>query len=85
MEQREQLGLVLQIWTCGIAEGIARSTVFLVEEVADVGRIFARDAQLFAHLFVQVFGQGFGSFNAEAMQVEVFGVLPGFEQLLGFD
>jgi len=44
--------------------------------------VFAGDAQLFAHLLVQVFGQGLGSLDAEAVQVEVFGVLSGFEQPL---
>ncbi len=84
MEQREQLGLVLQIGTCRIAERIARAAILLVEQIANVRRIFSRDAQLLAHLLVEIFGQGFGGLDAEPVQVEVLGVLPGFEELLRF-
>ena len=40
------------------------------------------DAQLFAHLLVVVLGECFCGFNAQAVQVEIFGVLPCFEQPL---
>ena len=65
-----------------IAERISRAAILLVEQIANVRRIFARDAQLFAHLLVQIFGQGFGGFHAQPVQIEILGVLSGFEQLL---
>src|SRR5208282_1611995 len=39
LEQREQLCLVLQIWTRGIAEGIARTAILLMKQIANVRRV----------------------------------------------
>ena len=46
------------------------------------GRVFAGDAQLLAHLLVMIFGQRFGGFDAQAVQVEILGVLAAFEEPL---
>src|SRR5258706_5075995 len=85
VEQGEEFGLVFQMRTRGISEGIARAAIFLVEEVANVRRVFTRDAEFFAHLFVMIFGEGFGGLDAQSMQVEITGVLARFKETLRFD
>ncbi len=40
LEQGEELGLVLQVRTGRIAEGIARAAILLMEEIANVRRVF---------------------------------------------
>ena len=53
-----------------------------MEQIADVRRVFARDAQFLAHLFVKILSQRFGGFHAQSMQIEILGVLSRFEQML---
>ena len=67
LQQREELALIFQVGTRGISEGIARATVFLMEQIGDARRIVAGYAQFFSHLFVQQFGERLGSFDAEAV------------------
>src|SRR5689334_18020218 len=83
LQQREQLHLVRQIRTRRISEGEARAAVLLVEEVADVRRVFARDAELLAHALVVILGEGFRGLDAEAVEVQVARVLVRVEELLG--
>src|SRR6266403_549146 len=50
LEQRKQLRLILQIRTRRIAKRIPRSAILLMKQIANVRRVFAGDASLFAHL-----------------------------------
>ena len=60
MDHREELGLVFEIRARRIAERVARAAIFLVEEIADVRRIVAGDAEFFADALVPKLGQRFG-------------------------
>src|SRR5579863_2093023 len=84
-EKSEELGLILEIRTGRIAERVARPAIFLMEEIANLRRILARDCQFITHLLVMQFGERFGGFHAETMQVEIFGVLAAFKEALRFD
>jgi hypothetical protein len=84
MQQREQLRLVFQIRTRRISKRIARSAIFLVEQVANVRRVLAGNSQVFTDLFVQILGQRLRAFNAQPVQIEIFRVLAGFKQSLRF-
>ena len=53
LQQREQLGLVFEVGTGGIAKRIARAAILLMEEVADVRGVVAGDSQLLANLLVR--------------------------------
>ncbi len=85
IEKLEELGLVFEIRAGRIAEGIARSLILLMEEVANVRGIFARNAQLFAHLLMVEFGERLGRFHAQAVEIEIARVFAGFEKALRFD
>ena len=56
-----------------------------MKEIANLSRVFSRDPEFFPHLLVMQFGQSFRSFHAEAVQVQILGVLSTFEQALGFN
>src|SRR5215470_3437538 len=84
MKERKQLGLVLQIWARGISERVPRSPVLLMEQIPDVRRVIAGDAHFLAHELVMKLGEGFRSFYAESVEVEIFCVFPALEQALGF-
>src|SRR5436853_7608298 len=64
MKQGEELGLVFEIGARGIAERIARAAIFLVKEIANVGRVFCANPQFFSHFLVVIFGERFGRFHA---------------------
>ena len=83
LEELKDLGLVFEVGAGGVAEGVARAAVLLVEEVFDVGGVFGVDSKVDAHLFVHVFGEGFGGFDGETVEVEVSGEVAGLEELLG--
>src|SRR5271166_694445 len=84
MQQREQLGLVLEVRTRRIAERIARPAIFLVKEIANMWRVVSGKTKFLTHALVIELGKCFGGLYAQAVQVEVFRVLASFEQLLGF-
>ena len=84
MQQREQLGLIFQVGARRIAERIARSLILLMEQIANVRRVLARDAQFLAHCFVKIFRQRFRRFHAEPVKIEVPRVLPALKQALCF-
>src|SRR5581483_5943655 len=67
-----------------ITERVARSTIFLVEEIADVLRVVPRNPQFFAHFLVEILCQRFGSLNTQPVQVEILGILTGLKQTLRF-
>src|SRR5271165_3513899 len=82
MQQRKQLGLVFEVRTRRITERIPRSTIFLVEQVANVGRVVAGNAKILAHSVVREFGKRFGGFDTQAVQIQVLRVLSTLEQFL---
>ncbi len=84
MQQCEEFRLIFKIRASWITEAISRSTVLLMKKIADVRRIVIRDSQLRPHQLVVIFGERFGGFHAESVQVEIFRVFPGFEQALRF-
>src|SRR5436309_2158445 len=47
LEQREDLDLIFQVWTRRVSKRIARAAIFLMEEVADAGRVLAANAKFF--------------------------------------
>jgi len=51
-----------------------------MEEVADASCVFPSDTEVFAHFLVIKFGEGFGSFYAESMKVEIPCVVAGIEE-----
>src|ERR1022692_4622183 len=60
MQQREQLRLVFQIGARRVSKRVARSAILLMEQIANVRRVVARDSQLLANLLVRQLGQRFG-------------------------
>src|SRR6185437_2510615 len=65
MQNREQLGLVLEIRTRRIPKRVARAAVFLMEQISDPRRILRADSKLLANLAVHVLGERLSSFHAE--------------------
>ncbi len=72
IEELKQLCLIFEIRASRIAKAEARSLVALTEELVQIFRIVAGDAQLFANSFVPQLGQGFGAFNTQPVKVKVF-------------
>ena len=62
----------------------SNGVIEFIPQVGDFVGVFAGVAQFLADTFVPEFGQGLGGFYTQAMQVEIFGVLSGLEQALGF-
>ena len=84
VQQGKQLGLIFEVGTRRIAERITRSLIFLVEEIADMRRVLARDAQFLAHLFMQIFCQRLRCLYAEPVQIKIARVFTALEQTLRF-
>src|SRR6266576_1506029 len=56
-----------------------------MEQIANMGRVFARDAQLLAHGAMVILRQRFRCFDAKPMQIKILGVLTALKQSLGLD
>ncbi len=83
LEQAEDLRLVLEVGAGGIAEGVTRAAIFLVEEIGDARRVFAGDAEQLARLLVDQLGQRLGGLHREAVQIEILCKVAGLEELCG--
>ena len=82
IEQLEQLNLILEIRTRGIAKTETRTLVTLAEQFIEVLRIVIGDPKFLPNLLVPKFRERLGSLYAQPMKVEVVGVIVGFEELL---
>ena len=68
-QELHQRRLIFQPRAGGVAEAEAAALVALLEERLQLAGVAAADAKLGADLLVQVFGQCFGRFDAEARQL----------------
>ena len=82
MQQREQLGLVFQIRTRRIPERVARARDISGGRDRGFAANLRRQCRVLDESLVPTLGQRFGRFHAQAMQVEVLGVLSPFEKLM---
>ena len=55
----------------------------MLEDLFDARGIFGAEAEFLAHAFVPEFGQGFGGFDAEAVEVEIILIFVLLAELLG--
>ncbi len=71
LQQRQQLLLVGEVGAGGIAEGIAAAAIALRKHRVVVARLLGGEAQFAADALVDVFGEGLGHLDREAVQIEV--------------
>ncbi len=76
----EEFDFVFQVRAGGVAEGVAAALVAAGEEFAHRGCVVDGDAEFLADALVPHFGESFGHLDADAVHVEVFGVVAGFAE-----
>ena len=81
MQKLDDQGAVFEVGAGGVAEGVARAAVALVEEVGDFVGIFAGMTELLADALVPEFGQGLGGFDAETVKIQILLVFVGLAEL----
>src|SRR5258707_15898477 len=82
IEQFEKLCLVFQIRTSGIAKAESRPLVTLAKKFIKILRVLIGDAQFLPDVFVPILSQRFGTFHAEAVKIEIVGIIIALEKFL---
>src|SRR5436190_9742552 len=83
IEQREHLGVVLEVGTRRIAPRVPATAVLLAEQAGERGAVLVGEPPLLADAPMPVLGEGLGHLDTEAVQVQVLLVSVVGEQLGG--
>jgi len=66
-EQLEYLGAILKVGAGGVSEAISAAAIALMKQLFDGSGILAAETQFLAHVFMPIFGQTLGRFDAETV------------------
>src|SRR3981081_3070908 len=82
IEQLKQFCLVFEIRTSRIAKTEARTLIALTKQFIKIFLVSVSDTQFLTNVSVPILGQRFGAFHAEAVKIEIVGVVVSLEKFL---